>query len=308
MLKYASENQVLIKGYGMKYFQKITQVALVTFLLTGCTAEQIPPEKNLLPPRVISITLTPSYVLPTSEAVEVFEPSATSGIEQTYQPDLTLAPPTLTSTAAPSPTVTLTPTPGFPQEFYIRGIVGHKQYFKLGCEASVAKDWAWYFGTDINEFKFQYELPLSDNPDKGFVGEVNSPWGQVPPYGYGVHAEPVAALLRDYGLPARAVKDFTLEEMREHISEGKPVIAWVIGNVVGGIPYEFTDSVGDKVTVAAYEHVVIITGYNQDSIRYNTNGKFFEIKDEYFLNSFGVLGNMALVFDGEFAGAPTSAQ
>lgn len=284
---------------GLKYKHFMACLFIIT--AAGCAAGQAAAGVQTGPPRVTSITLTPSYTLPTSEAKEVFEPSVTAGFEQTYLPDLTLAPPTQTSTAAPSPTVTLTPTPGYPQEHYIRGIVGHKQYFKLGCEASVAKDWAWYFGVDINEFEFQHRMPLSDNPDKGFVGDVNSPWGQVPPYGYGVHAPPVAALLREYGLPAKAVRGFSLEDLRTEISQGKPVIAWVIGNVVGGIPYEYTDSVGDKVIVAAYEHVVIITGYNKDSIRYNTNGKFFEIKDEYFLNSFNVLGNMALIYDGDFA-------
>jgi uncharacterized protein YvpB len=283
---------------GLKY--KYLIACLFIIIMAGCASEQAAARVQARPPRVTSITLTPPYTLPTSEAREVFEPSVTAGFEQTYLPGMTLAPPTQTSTAAPSATVTLTPTPGYPQEYYIRGIVGHKQYFKLGCEASVAKDWAWYFGVDINEFEFQHRMPLSDNPDKGFVGDVDSPWGQVPPYGYGVHAPPVAALLREYGLPAKAVRGFSLEDMREEISQGKPVIAWVIGNVVGGIPYEYTDSVGDKVIVAAYEHVVIVTGYNKDSIRYNTNGKFFEIKDEYFLNSFKVLGNMALVYDGEF--------
>lgn len=287
----------------MQFCRPLNFVFLFSVIISGCAPVKAAAETQLKPPRVTSITLTPEYILPTSEAVEVFEPSVTVGFEQTYQPDITLAPSTPTSTPAASPTITPSPTPGYPEEFYIRGIVGHKQYFKLGCEASVAKDWAWYFGVDINEFEFQHKMPLSDNPDKGFVGDVNSPWGQVPPYGYGVHAAPVAALLRDYGLPARAVKGFTLDEMREQISQGKPVIAWVIGNVVGGIPYEYTDSVGDKVIVAAYEHVVIVTGYNKDSIRYNTNGKFFEIKDQYFLNSFEVLGNMALIYDGAFSGA-----
>ncbi len=279
---------------------KKSSALLALIFLYGCAAGQADAAFQSKPPRVISITLTPTFNLPTSEAVEVFEPSVTAGFVQTYLPDMTLAPPTQTSTAAPLPTITPSPTPGYPEEYYIRGIVGHKQYFKLGCEASVAKDWAWYFGVDINEFEFQHRMPLSDNPDKGFVGDVNSPWGQVPPYGYGVHAAPVAALLSEYGLPAKAVRGFSMEDLRKEISQGKPVIAWVIGNVVGGIPFEYTDSVGDKVIVAAYEHVVIVTGYNNDSIRYNTNGKFFEIKDEYFLNSFRVLGNMALIYDGEF--------
>ena len=161
----------------------------------------------------------------------------------------------------------------------------------------MAKDWANFFGYDFNEFEFQYALPLSDNPDLGFVGDVNAPWGQVPPYGYGVHAGPVASLLNTYGIPAKAYKGYTLEQITAKIAAGKPVIAWVIGNVVGGVPYEYTDRQGSKVTVAAYEHVVIITGYSKDNLRYMTNGRFIDVPKEVFLNSWGVLGNMVLVDD-----------
>jgi uncharacterized protein YvpB len=271
--------------------QKLLAMLLI-LLAAGCTPVQAAPKALLKPPRVIVSTMTPSAV-----------PTITVGLVQTYMPAITLAPPTITPvppTATRIPSITPTATPSYPEEYFIRGISGHKQYFKLGCEASVAKDWAWYFGVDLNEFEFQYKMPLSDNPDKGFVGEVTSPWGQVPPYGYGVHAGPVAALLREYGLPAKGVKGMTQAELRKELSQGKPVIAWVIGNVVGGIPYEYTDKVGDKVTVAAYEHVVIVTGYNKDSFRYNTNGRYYDVKDEYFLNSFKVLGNMALIYDGEY--------
>jgi hypothetical protein len=34
----------------------------------------------------------------------------------------------------------------------------------------------------------------------------------------------------------------------------------VIGNMVGGVPYEYTDQHGNQTIVAAYEHVVIVTG------------------------------------------------
>ena len=199
--------------------------------------------------------------------------------------------PSPTPTAAPSPA----PAPLLPPEHYIRSISGHHQYFPLGCEAATAKDWANYFGKDFNEFEFQYKLPLSDNPDFGFVGDVNAPWGQVPPYGYGVYAGPVADLLNAYDIPARAYKGYTLDQLLAKISADKPVIAWVIGNVVGGVPSEYTDQQGRKVTVAAYEHVVILTGYNEKNLRYMTNGRFFETPKEVFLNSWGVLGNMVIV-------------
>ncbi len=208
--------------------------------------------------------------------------------------------PTITQTSAPSPTPTLTPyaspTP-IPEEFYIKNISGHRQYFSIGCEASVAVDWAAYYDVKINEFEFQYRLPVSDNPDIGFVGSVDSPWGQVPPYGYGVHAKPVADLLTAYGLPAVGVKGATLEQIKELVAAGNPVIAWVIGNVVGGIPYEYTDKQGNKVLVAAYEHVVIVIGYREGTIRYMTNGRKYESPEDNFLNSWGVLGNMALFWE-----------
>jgi uncharacterized protein YvpB len=233
----------------------------------------------------------------------------------------TPVPPTLTATSAitlentivsPSATTTQgaisgqkqplqdgTPVPtdeeGLPVSHYVYGVLGHKQYFKLGCEAAATHDWSWFFGVSINEFEFQNKLPLSDNPEVGFVGSVNSKWGQAPPYAYGVHAAPVARLLQEYGMPATAVKGYTLTQLKQQIAADRPVIVWVIGNVVGGIPWEYTAKDGSKVIVAAYEHVVIVTGYNETHIRYLNNEKYYEAPIEVFLNSWKVLGNMALI-------------
>lgn len=211
---------------------------------------------------------------------------------------------TPTDTPFPLPTITPaashTPTPTaiqIPESFYITDISGTGQYFALGCEASAAVDWANYFGVMIYEYNFQHELPLSDNPDLGFVGDAKGPWGQVPPYAYGVHAAPVAELLRNYGLPAVGEKGLTLEQVKASLAQSKPVIAWVIGNMVGGIPHEYTDGAGNKTIVAAYEHVVILTGYSQENIRYLNNGRFYEVPVDVFLNSWGVLGNMAVLHE-----------
>jgi uncharacterized protein YvpB len=222
-----------------------------------------------------------------SPQVRTAVPSSTSTPQPTVQP-----------THTPQPTDAIEPTPTgepFPESHYITNITGHRQYFSLGCEAAVAFDWAAYFGVNFNEFEFQFKLPMSDNPDFGFVGSVYDPWGQVPPYSYGVHAGPVADLLTEYGLPASGIKNFTLEELKEEIANDRPIIAWVIGNVVGGIPHEYTDSQGNTTIVAAYEHVVIVTGYNETSIRYMTNGRFYDTPVDNFLNSWGVLQNMVVV-------------
>jgi uncharacterized protein YvpB len=201
--------------------------------------------------------------------------------------------PTSTATVpAPFIQTQSTPTP-IPESVYLE-IAAHGKYFYLGCEAAAAVDLAGYYDVLIYQYNFQHELPLSDNPDLGFVGDANGPWGQVPPYAYGVYSGPVADLLQKYGVDAEGGKGYTLEQVKEKIAAGHPVIVWVIGNMIGGVPAEYTDSKGNTTVVAAYEHVVILTGYDQDSVRYANNGRFYEVPNEVFLNSWGVLGNMAL--------------
>ena len=241
----------------------------------------------------------------TADSVTVIEPTITLTATYTpFQPLPTSTPSlipsqtptqTITATRTRVPTATRTSQPTLPVEHYIENITGHEQYFPLGCEAAAAKDWTNYFGKNYSEYDFQYHLPISDNPDYGFVGSVDGPWGQVPPHAYGVYAGPIANLLNDYGIPAKAYKGYTLDQLKAKLTQDIPVIAWVIGNVEGGVPTLYTDTTGRTVVVAAYEHVVIVTGYNPDHIRYMNNGKFYDTLTPVFLNSWGVLGNMVVV-------------
>jgi uncharacterized protein YvpB len=65
----------------------------------------------------------------------------------------------------------------------------------------------------------------------GFVGSVYGTWGQTPPKPYGVHARPITKLLRAYGLIAEARRGMLLTDLKIEISNGRPVIAWVVGRV-----------------------------------------------------------------------------
>ena len=211
----------------------------------------------------------------------------------------TQALPTVTSTplaTSPEPTLpSATPVPTLPTSSIITDMKAYKQDRPLDCEARAAVDWAAYFGITISEYDFQFSLPVSDNPDLGFVGTSNSLWGQTPPYAYGVHAGPVADLLQKFGVNAIAVKGMTLDDLKKQISLGHPVIAWVIGNCVGGYPTEYVDSQGNKSIVAAYEHVILVIGYTDSRIRYYSSGKMYETPTEVFMNSWAVLGYMAVI-------------
>lgn len=217
-------------------------------------------------------------------------------------------PPPAFSTSANTPiipaTSVTTPNPTeqrpYPLAYTINNISGHPQKYSLGCEAAAAVDWAAYFDVEIDEDEFLELLPFSDNPNEGFVGDVTGRWGQIPPDDYGVHAEPVADVLYfDYDLPAFAYIDFSLEEVKTLIAQDKPVIAWVIGNVTSGEAEEYEDEDGDIAVVAAFEHVVIVTGYddNAGTIRYMNNGRFYSVPQETFLDSWSVLENMVIVYE-----------
>jgi len=239
-----------------------------------------------------------ALVLSSCGAGKVFaaqEPTLTP----TATPTLTLTP-TMVPTATPTVTLTstATPTATLPVEAYVENIHGHHQALSLDCESSVAVDWAAHFGVTINEFDFQHSLPISDNPDLGFVGYSTGPWGQIPPYAYGVHAAPVAAVLNSYGVPAIGVKNFTLDQLRHELAAGRPVIAWIVGDVESGVPYEYTDSKGNKTIVAPYEHVIIVTGYDADYIYYLNGQHAYRIQTEYFMRSWKVLEYM-VVYRGD---------
>ena len=272
-------------------FWKLSWVLFIlgSVLLSGCSGGTAKAELGLS-------SETREVVDKVSKPV-VLEPVATSEFIATASPTLR---PSSTDLPSPTPISSFTtvpsPTP-IPDSFYISGVESFRQSYPLSCESRTAVDWADYFDVLIYESDFQFGLPRSDNPDKGFVGEVHDPWGQIPPYSYGVHAQPVAELLKEeYGLPARAAKNMSLEDLKKEIASGQPLIAWVIGNMVGGVADEYTDQDGEKVLVAPYEHTVIVTGYGKDHIRYLNNGKFYQVPVEVFLNSWGVLGNMAIYY------------
>lgn len=209
--------------------------------------------------------------------------------------------------AAKASDLPASPTPppevgSLPSHAQIGGVSGRGQALPLDCESRSAVDWAAYFGVKIDEIEFFHSLPESDNPDLGFVGNVYGAWGQIPPYPYGVHAEPVAETLRDYGLQAYAHRPLNWDALRSEIASGRPVIVWIVGNiegstiqyVVNGVPVYYTPSEGDLTVVARYEHTVIVTGYTSDSVSYLNGGSTYTKNLSQFLESWSVMRNMAI--------------
>jgi uncharacterized protein YvpB len=157
-------------------------------------------------------------------------------------------------------------------------------------------DWAGYFGVSISENTFQSKLPLSDDPDAGFVGSPDGVEGQLPPNSYGVHADPVADLLNDYGLDAKAVHGYSFDELRKQIAAGHPVIVWVYGNVwAGGSPVNYTATNGNTTRVVAFEHTVMVIGYDASYVIILDGGMYYARDIGTFKDSWSTLGNMAVI-------------
>ena len=210
--------------------------------------------------------------------------------------------PTPTPTITPSPTPTQTetpsqsPTPWPPDSALISDIYGYAQIYNLDCEARAAVDWARYFGVEINENEFLDALPGSDDPNLGFVGSVMGPPGLIPPYSYGVYAAPIMDVLRSYGLPAEDKYGITMDELKQQIAAGNPVIIWIIFGVTPGYPIDYTTQAGKTVVVAYNEHAAILIGYDPNGVTVLDEGTTYWRSWSAFEQSFSVLGNMAIVY------------
>lgn len=187
-----------------------------------------------------------------------------------------------------------------PNQAYISGVVGHAQRYTLSCEARSAADWAAFWGVSIDETEFLNRLPASDNPNEGFVGYFDDPWGNIPPSSYGVHADPIAEILRSYGLDAHAGLGLSWDEVRTEVAAGRPVIVWVIGQIWAGSASEYETEDGEMVTVANNEHTMIVIGYDESRVHLVDALTGYTVTHtlDNFLSSWSVLGNMAVVGEG----------
>jgi len=187
-----------------------------------------------------------------------------------------------------------------PSQAYISGFVGRAQQYSLSCESRSAVDVAGFWGHSISETEFFNGLPSSDDPNQGFVGNVNDPWGYIPPASYGVHAEPIARLMRSYGLDARAEEGLSWQDLQNEIAAGRPVIVWVIGSVWSGTQRFYTTQAGSTVLVANNQHTMTLIGYDQNAVQLvdALTGYTITHSIQNFMASWGVLNNMAVLTDG----------
>ena len=182
-----------------------------------------------------------------------------------------------------------------PASAFVSGFNGQAQSYNLDCEARSAVDLAAYFGVNISHSDFLARMPKSDDPNVGFVGNYTDSRGKIPPASYGVYQEPVAELLRQYGLPAIGVYAYNADALKTQIANGSPVMVWVVGNTEIGYSVPYTAaSTGRTTYVVPYQHTVVVIGYDSQGVTIQDGGMKYSRDWTTFNLSWGALGNRAI--------------
>jgi uncharacterized protein YvpB len=192
-----------------------------------------------------------------------------------------------------------------PPSAFVQGVVGYPQEHNLSCESRSATDLAAFWGVTFTEDDFFHRLPRSDNPNRGFLGDVDLPPGTMPPYGYGVYAGPIAATLRSFGLDAQAHHDWTLDALRAEIAAGRPAIVWATYDMQLPGVQTWTSSNGETAVIVQWQHTFVAVGYDENGVylidAYDAATKGFPY--EAFDAAWEQLGRQAVTVTGPL-GAP----
>jgi uncharacterized protein YvpB len=222
-------------------------------------------------------------------ALPWFGPTASAMVDPPPPAPLAIEQPPTGLSASPIPL-----EPPLPASAVVTDFLGHAQSLPLSCESRSAVDWAGFFGVFLNELEFFHALPVSSDPDLGFVGDVRGAWGQLPPNAYGVHAGPVARLLQAYGVSAYNQLYLPWPSLQAEIAAGRPVMVWVTGHVQPGLGQQYTAPDGHRTVVAPYEHTVIVVGYDDDSVTIEDEGRQYHRPLAVFLAAWGALRQQAI--------------
>jgi uncharacterized protein YvpB len=190
-----------------------------------------------------------------------------------------------------------------PPAALVEGVVGHPQEHNLSCESRSATDVAAFWGAGFAEGDFFRRLPKSDNPHRGFLGDVDLPAGSMPPLGYGVYVEPVAATLRSFGLDARAERAWNIDGLKSELAAGCPVVVWATYDMQLPGVESWVSSDGATSVVVKWQHTFVAVGYDEGGVylvdAFDGVTKTFSY--EAFIPAWEQLGRMAVTVEGPFA-------
>lgn len=217
------------------------------------------------------------------QANGILNPSLIHPGQQLVIPDASPAPlptgPLARETEAASASALPMTAPAAPVETILLGVPQDGQDHTLSCELSTAHMLAaWLKGPGNWEQQFLSVLPSSTsagvntcNPHRVFRGNVDGnarrdDWysiscgrGHEAHLGYGVYAEPVAQVMRDFGIDAR-VSYLNCEQLAGHVRNGRPAIVWFSHLVGQQAVWETEPEDGSSYVLFPGQHVRVVDG------------------------------------------------
>lgn len=157
---------------------------------------------------------------------------------------------------------TTAPRPAPPAQAAVRGVPEVEQSRPLSCESAAVAAVTAYWGKPVTEAELVRSLPRNPNPHVGFRGDIDGQWGGTEDYG--VYAEPFVPILQQRGFRAEVMYG-SEERLKQEIAAGHPLVVWVTGKS-GNFNTVTTTADGQTFTLTPYEHALVVTGYDQDSV------------------------------------------
>jgi LysM repeat protein len=151
-------------------------------------------------------------------------------------------------------------------------------------EAAAVEIATGYWAASIAQDEVLAQLPQSDDPHQGFRAVD----------GYGVYAEPLAALLESYGFHAGAFYGDS-DTLRAQLDSGIPVIAWTTQGMQVSELAPYTDRDND-FNLAPDKQAVVVYGYDDSGVFIvdPSDGQYKHVAWEDFQAAWDAFGDMAL--------------
>lgn len=154
-------------------------------------------------------------------------------------------------------------TDPLPPAHTIPGMPIVSQWWNLTCEYAATSAATALYGQAITQQEFVDAIGFDANPNKGFRGRLDGPWGGTTDYG--VYPAPILQVLQQRGFVHSYAFHGNPDILRAALSKDRPVVVWLVGTF-GMAPRVDTTSDGEQFFLVPYEHAMTAYGYTESSI------------------------------------------
>lgn len=176
----------------------------------------------------------------------------------------------------------------------LAGFPALRQQHHLTCESSAA---SMATRATVTESQLMAAMPRDPDPNLGFRGNPDG-WQGTSLIDYGVYGAPLQNALRQFGYHSELKVPATDGDIRNWISRGWPVVAWVTYRLQKARP-RLAEAHGMQFVLVPHEHAIMVFGYDRSTVIANDPWDQKQVRYYWddFNRSWGYFGNMALAVD-----------